>query len=105
MSVLVQQSAQDPPALRLLHDVYSYQLVGPKLGLLMAMALPWLELVAGICLLGGIFVGGALLAGAGMAAMFTFVIAWALYQGLDITCGCFGSGTERITYVTLILPV
>lgn len=88
-----------------LHDVYNYELVGPKLGLLVAMALPWLELLVGICLLGGIFVGGALLASAGMAAMFTFVIGWALYQGLSISCGCFGSGTEVITYVTLIRAI
>ena len=88
-----------------LHDVYNYEIVGPKLGLLVAMTLPWLELLTGICLLGGIFVGGALLVSGGMAAMFTFVISWALYQGLNISCGCFGSGTEQITYVTLIRAI
>ena len=88
-----------------LHDVYNYEIVGPKLGLLVAMTLPWLELLAGICLLGGIFVGGALLVSAGMAVMFSFVISWALYQGLDISCGCFGSGAEKITYVTLIRAI
>lgn len=88
-----------------LTDVYNYELVGPKLGLLVAMTLPWMELLAGICLLGGIFVGGALLASAGMAAMFTFVIGWALHQGLEISCGCFGSGTESITYITLIRAI
>lgn len=88
-----------------LHDVYSYELVGPKLGLLVAMVLPWAELLAGICLLGEIFVSGALLVCAAMAAMFTFVISWALYHGLDISCGCFGSGTDRITYMTLLRAV
>jgi putative oxidoreductase len=85
-----------------LHDVYNYEIVGPKLGLLVAMTLPWMELLVGICLLGGIFVSGAFLVCMGMAAMFTFVITWALYQGLDISCGCFGSGTAKITYLTLI---
>ncbi len=88
-----------------LSDVYNYEIVGPKLGLLVAMTLPWLELLAGICLLGGIFVGGALLLSAGMAAMFTFVIGWALYQGLSISCGCFGSGAGTITYLTLIRAI
>ena len=88
-----------------LHDVYNYEIVGPKLGLLVAMALPWSELLTGICLLGGIFVGGALLMSMGMAAMFAFVISWALYQGLNISCGCFGSGTEKITYITLIRAI
>jgi len=41
-----------------------------------------------------------------MAAMFTFVLGSALYQGLEITCGCFGAGaTEIITYKTLIRAI
>jgi putative oxidoreductase len=86
-----------------LSSVYSYELVGPKLGMLIAMTLPWLELLVGICLVGGIFVTGALLASIGMAAMFTFVLASALYRGLEISCGCFGaSDAELISYSTLI---
>ncbi|MHC4645406.1 MAG: MauE/DoxX family redox-associated membrane protein [Planctomycetota bacterium] len=85
-----------------LSNVYEYEIVGPKLGLLVAMMLPWLELLAGICLVGGIFVSGALLVSAGMAAMFTFVIASALYRGLQISCGCFGAHDEVINYSTLV---
>ncbi|HUT30892.1 MAG TPA: MauE/DoxX family redox-associated membrane protein [Sedimentisphaerales bacterium] len=86
-----------------LSAVYEYELVGPKLGMLVAMTLPWLELLVGICLVGGIFVSGALLASAAMAAMFTFVIASALYRGLDISCGCFGaSSADTVNYSTLI---
>ena len=58
-----------------LSSVYGYELVGPRLGMFVAMTLPWLELFVGICLIGGIFVGGALLTSAGMAAMFTFVLS------------------------------
>jgi putative oxidoreductase len=86
-----------------LSSVYSYELVGPKLGMFIAMTLPWLEILVGICLIGDIFVGGALLASIVMVAMFTFVLASALYNGLQITCGCFGaSSTEIIGYSTLI---
>jgi len=86
-----------------LGSVYSYELIGPKLGMLTAMTLPWLELSVGICLVGGIFVGGALLASIGMATMFTFVLASALYRGLDISCGCFSSSNaEIISYSTLM---
>lgn len=41
-----------------LSSVYHYELVGPQLGLLVAMTLPWLELLVGICLVGGIWTGG-----------------------------------------------
>jgi len=89
-----------------LSDVYSYELVGPKLGLLVAMTMPWLELLVGICLVGGIFISGALLVSAGMAVMFTFVISSALYRGLDISCGCFStSAADKISYLTLIRAI
>lgn len=86
-----------------LSSVYSYELVGPKLGMFVAMTLPWLEVLVGICLIGGIFISGALLVSTAMAAMFTFVLGSALYHGLEITCGCFGaSSTEIVNYSTLI---
>jgi len=88
-----------------LSSVYEYELVGPKLGILVAMTLPWLELLTGLCLVGGIFVGGALLASIVMAAMFTYVLASALHRGLDISCGCFGAGGDIISYSTLIRAV
>lgn len=86
-----------------LSSVYSYELVGPKLGMLVAMTLPYLELLVGICLVGGIFVGGALLVSAGMAALFTFILSSVLYRGLEISCGCFGpSDTGIITCFTVM---
>lgn len=88
-----------------LGDVYAYEIVGPKMGVLVAMTMPWAELLVGICLLGSVFVGGALLASAGMGAMFTFVLSWAIYRGLDISCGCFGAGTSQIGYGTLIRAI
>ena len=54
-----------------------------------------------VCLLGGIFVGGALLVSAAMGAMFMFVIGSAMYRGLEISCGCF-SVSGSIGYATLI---
>ena len=86
-----------------LSNVYNFELVGPKLGMLTAMVLPWVELLVGICLIGGIFVSGALLVSIGMGAMFSFVIGSALYRGLNISCGCFSaSSAEQIGYITLI---
>jgi putative oxidoreductase len=81
-----------------LSSVYNYELAGPKLGMLVAITLPCVEL-----LVGGIFVGGALLVSIAMAAMFTFALAFALYHGLEISCGCFGaSEAGPIDYSTLI---
>jgi uncharacterized membrane protein YphA (DoxX/SURF4 family) len=38
-----------------LGSVYGYGLVGRDLGVLVAVALPWLELLTGACLIGGVF--------------------------------------------------
>lgn len=86
-----------------LSSVYNYELVGPKLGLLVAMVLPWVELFVGICLIGGIFVSGALLVCIAMGAMFSFAVGSALHRELNISCGCFSaSSTEQVSYTTLI---
>ena len=85
-----------------LGSVYGYELVGAKMGVLVAMVLPWVELFAGVCLVGGVFVGGALLAGLGMGVLFTFVLGSALWRQLDISCGCFSSSAGKISYLTLI---
>ena len=86
--------------------VYGYELVGPKLGVLVALALPWVELLAGVCLVGGVFVGGALLASTGMGVLFTFVLASALWRHLDISCGCFSTSLAgKISYATLIRAI
>ena len=86
-----------------LSSVYEFELVEPKLGMFVAMTMPWLELFTAICLVGGIFISGALLATIAMGAMFTYVIVSAIHRGLDISCGCFGvSGTDTINYFALI---
>jgi putative oxidoreductase len=89
-----------------LGSVYGYELVGPQLGVLVAITLPWLELLVGVCLVAGVFVGGALLASTGMGVLFTFVLASALWRHLDISCGCFSTSLAgKISYVTLIRAI
>jgi uncharacterized membrane protein YphA (DoxX/SURF4 family) len=89
-----------------LGSIYGFELVGPKMGMLVAMVLPWVELLTGVCLVGGVFVGGALLASTGMGVLFTFVLASALYRHLEISCGCFSNaGAGKISYLTLIRAI
>lgn len=85
-----------------LGHVYAYRFVGPVTGMFVAMVLPWLEMLVGACLLGGIFIKGALLACVGMAVMFVTAIGWALHLGLNINCGCFGWDEALIGYGTLV---
>jgi uncharacterized membrane protein YphA (DoxX/SURF4 family) len=73
----------------------SYYHMLPKWGVnWMAIFLPWLELVCGLCLLTGLFARGAMLLVIGMLVVFTYAIAHAVSEGRDIRCGCFGHGAD-----------
>ena len=89
-----------------LANVYQYELVSPKVGLLVAMALPWLELLIAICLFGGVFLGGSFLLTVSLAAIFIAAQSSVLHRGMFISCGCFGGSPERvIDYETLMRTV
>jgi putative oxidoreductase len=75
----------------LAREVHNFHIVPFWSEHLVAMTLPWVELVAGLALVLGIrpragaWVAGALLAG------FTAGVALAMARGLDFHCGCFGT--------------
>jgi len=88
-----------------LDSVYSYDLVGPRAGVLIAATLPTAELAVGLAVIFGIAAPGALLAAAVLFSAFSFAIASALWRGLDIACGCFSSQEvlrHPIGYATLL---
>ncbi len=63
-----------------------------------AILLPWIEIVAGLLLILGIWVIEATVVLAGLLALFMAAIGWAMYQGLDIECGCF-AGHARVGWL------
>jgi uncharacterized membrane protein YphA (DoxX/SURF4 family) len=93
--------------------VYHYQLIGPSRALgylpanLLAVTLPWVELVTGALLVLGLWRREAGAVAGLMLAMFIVAVSWALLQGIDIAnCGCFtvgGSAEGRALGWKLIL--
>ncbi len=82
-------------------SIEHFRLVPPVGAALLAVYLPWLELV----LAGGLLLErgkrpAALLSGLLFAA-FTLVLASAWARGLDVECGCFGRDTTTSVYVAL----
>ena len=71
--------------------VYNYQILPDGLVNLAAMILPWLELLLGVCLIGGVWLPGATLVGTGLLALFIGALVYNQIRGLDIHCGCFSS--------------
>lgn len=91
--------------------VYHYQVIGPSATLpplvpnLLAVVLPWVEAVLGVCLIVGLWRReAATLAGALLVA-FLVAVSSALLRGIDIeNCGCFSVTAEgRAAGLKLIL--
>jgi hypothetical protein len=87
-----------------LGSVYSYEMTGPRIGEGVAMVLPITQIGLAACLLGRVFVGGALLLGTGISCVFVAAQAAGLWRELKIDCGCFGAAyTQSIGTATLLL--
>jgi uncharacterized membrane protein YphA (DoxX/SURF4 family) len=82
---------------RFVFDISNYKLVGAPLDAVAAYTVPWFEVVAGLCLMLGVFRKGAILTLAGLVCVFAFCIGWAWFHQLDISCGCHGSD-KKIQY-------
>ncbi len=80
----------NPAALATQITHYRVLPVGPEN--LLAVMLPWIELLAGLALVSGFRArSGAWLALA-MLVVFTAAVGQAMARGLDFECGCFGTG-------------
>ena len=84
-------------------QVHNFQLIPVAFENLVAIVLPWIEVVIGVTML----VGSRRRAGAWLSlilmAGFTIAVAAGVARGLDIECGCFGTGDgARVGAVKLI---
>jgi len=85
-------------------SIYNYRMLPEETINLMAIIMPWLELICGIFIIIGSFVrGSAVLIGL-MLLVFIIAISSALARGLDISCGCFkvGEGGRLVGLTTLV---
>ena len=71
--------------------IFNYQIVPAFLVNLMALVLPWLELMLGVLLLSGIWLPGAVLGVNLLLALFLGVLIYNKSRGLNISCGCFST--------------
>jgi uncharacterized membrane protein YphA (DoxX/SURF4 family) len=76
--------------------VYRYGLLGPGRPLgalsanLLAVILPWVELVTGLALIGGVWRREAATVAGLLLLMFIGAVGWTLLAGIDVgSCGCF----------------
>jgi uncharacterized membrane protein YphA (DoxX/SURF4 family) len=92
----------DPAAFAL--AVYNYHILPAWLVNMTAILLPWVEVVAGVCLVFGLWIPGGALIVSALLFVFTIALGFNLSRGLDIACGCFSTAAtaEKITWWYLL---
>ncbi|HUU37843.1 MAG TPA: MauE/DoxX family redox-associated membrane protein [Candidatus Desulfaltia sp.] len=83
-------------------SIMNYQTFPRALAFIIALVLPWVEVIAGGLLIVGLFKRSSAVLISLMLIGFIGLVALALARGIDTSCGCFGSFSRRAD-LTLIL--
>jgi putative oxidoreductase len=84
-------------------EIQRYNLIPWIFGVIVALYLPWVEILSGLGLLFKRLERGALLLVTVLLVVFTVALASATVRGLNIDCGCFGKAfTATGTAVPLL---
>lgn len=83
-------------------SIASYQLAPWWSVNLLAITMPWLELICGIMLVAGFRVRSAVTVIAGLLFLFSAAVFINLLRDAPISCGCFSSAESPISWMTLI---
>ena len=73
-------------------SIWQYHMVPGTLINLMALILPWLELIVGVAIIVGWAYRGAVLWANLMLVVFIVALGSTIARGIDIDCGCFKAG-------------
>ena len=89
---------QDPAAFSSLIDNYRASPIW--LNNLVALILPWIELICGLLIIAGYFVPVANLLIFAMLILFVILLSQAVIRGIDTHCGCFKvqEGVENVDF-------
>ncbi|MFZ5981219.1 MAG: MauE/DoxX family redox-associated membrane protein [Candidatus Zixiibacteriota bacterium] len=70
-------------------SIWYYHLIPGNLINLVALIIPWLELLCGLALIFGIYYRGAVVWVNILTVVFVVALYTTIYRGLSIECGCF----------------
>jgi len=84
--------------------IAGYRLLSAQAAQILAVTLPWIELLAGALLVLGLWTRPAAMCAAILMAAFALASTQALARGLNIECGCFDpSSGHRLTALSIVL--
>jgi uncharacterized membrane protein YphA (DoxX/SURF4 family) len=81
--------------------VFNYQILPNNLVNLIAIILPWLEVIVGFCLIIGWWIPGAVVIVNLLMIVFISALTFNLSRGLDVHCGCFSIDVSETAAIWL----
>jgi uncharacterized membrane protein YphA (DoxX/SURF4 family) len=79
-------------------DIDNYKMLPWRVGVSLALYLPWLEIFCGLALITRIFFRGSVFIVTGLMSVFIIASIVAKARGLDVTCGCFGHASKYLNF-------
>jgi putative oxidoreductase len=83
-------------------QLHNFRMMPIPIENLIAISLPWIELVAALALIFGVRARAGAILSALLLVAFTTAVFVAMLRGLDIECGCFGTNdATRVGWVKI----
>jgi putative oxidoreductase len=79
-------------------DIDNYKMLPWKIGVSLALYLPWLEILCGLALITRIFFRGSVFIVTSLMSVFIIASVVAKARGLDVSCGCFGHASTYLNF-------
>jgi len=79
-------------------DIDNYKMLPWKLGVGLALFLPWLEIFCGLALITRILFRGSVFIVTSLMTLFIVASIVAKARGLDVSCGCFGHASKYLNF-------
>lgn len=79
-------------------DILGYNIVDGELAKTIALWLPWVEIIAALGVMAGIWLIVNLRLIQVMLSMFVILLILTLIRGIDADCGCFGTASGQVTW-------
>jgi uncharacterized membrane protein YphA (DoxX/SURF4 family) len=92
--------AADPASFA--REMQNYQIIPFALINIMALIMPWIEIIVGIFLIAGVRIKANAAIASGFMLIFIIAIGSAMLRGLNINCGCFSGHTVLVGWPKLM---
>jgi putative oxidoreductase len=79
-------------------DIDNYKMLPWRIGVWLALYLPWLEIFCGLALITRILYRGSMFIVTGLMSLFIIASIVAKARGLDVSCGCFGHASKYLNF-------